>query len=212
MKVQYLGHAGFLLEDLLIDPFINGNPSCPIKCEDIKCQIICVTHDHPDHLGDTVEIAKQNNATVVTIFELASQLESEGVKTVGMNIGGTVTVGDWKIKMVEAKHSCVLGSPAGFILENVRLGKKFYHAGDTSLFSDMRLIGEVGIDVAFLPIGDHFTMGIADAVRAVEFVQPKLAVPMHYNTFPMIAANPEKFKSATTTSVEIFIGGEIKEL
>lgn len=212
MKVQYLGHAGFIIEDLLIDPFIKSNPNCPVKCEDIKCQVICVTHDHFDHLGDTVEIAKQNDATVVAIFELATKIEAEGVKVVGMNIGGTVTVGDWKIKMVEAKHSCELGSPAGFILENVRLGKKIYHSGDTALFSDMRLVGEAGIDIALLPIGDHFTMGTVDAARATEFIQPKLAIPMHYNTFPMIAADPEDMRKRTSTPIEVFAVGETKEL
>jgi len=212
MKIQHLGHAGFILEDLLIDPFVTGNPICPIKCEEVKCQIICVTHDHPDHLGDTVKIAKQNNATVVAIYELAEKIGAEGVNVVTMNMGGTVTVGDWKIKMVEAKHSCVLGAPAGFVLENTRLNKKIYHAGDTALFSDMRLIGEMGIDIAFLPIGDHFTMGIKDAAQAVDLIKPKLAVPMHYNTFPMIMADPAEFKTSVSVLVEIFAVGEIKEL
>jgi len=194
MKIKYFGHSAFLVDDLLIDPFIQGNPHCTSKVEDIKCKVICVTHDHLDHLGNAFEIAKNNDATIVAIHEIAELAASKGLKALGMNIGGTVHIEHWTIKMVNALHSSDIGHPAGFILKHRKVNKTIYHAGDTGLFSDMKLIGEEGIDIAMLPIGDRYTMGIREALKAVELIKPKIAIPIHYNTFPMIPANPAEFK------------------
>ena len=193
MKIKYFGHSCFLIDDeLLIDPFISGNPKCPFEPNEIKCKIICVTHDHPDHLGDAFEIAKNNDATIVAIHEIAQEALKRGIKAEGMNIGGEISTCGWKIKMVLALHSSNLGHPAGFVLE--KNGKRIYHAGDTGLFGDMRIIGEEGLDLALLPIGDRYTMGTKDAVKAAELLNPNMVIPMHYGTFPVINPSPEEFK------------------
>ncbi|MCD6478086.1 MAG: metal-dependent hydrolase [Candidatus Aenigmarchaeota archaeon] len=193
MKVKYLGHSCFLINgELLIDPFISGNPKCPFDPSEIKCKIICVTHDHSDHLGDAFDIAANTGATVVAIHEVAQEALSRGLNAEGMNIGGEISVGEWKIKMVLALHSSNLGHPAGFVLE--KDGKRIYHAGDTGLFGDMKLIGEDGLDLALLPIGDRYTMGTKDAIKAVEFLNPKMVIPMHYGTFPIINQSADEFK------------------
>ncbi len=210
MRIKYFGHACFLIDELLIDPFITGNPKCNFKPEEIKCKIICVTHDHQDHLGDAIEIAKNNNATIVAIHEIAQFALSKGVAAEGMNMGGSIKLGDWEIKMVPAFHSSNLGSPAGFVLR--KNGKTIYHAGDTCLFGDMKLIGEEGIDIAMLPIGDRYTMGVNDALRAVEFLKPKIVIPMHYATFPVLNQDPTEFAEKCSVRVEIFEIGEEKEL
>ena len=210
MKIRYLGHSSFLIENLLIDPFISGNPKCNTDPMDIKCSIICVTHDHPDHLGDAFEIAKNNDAVVVAIHEIAQLASSKGIKSEGMNIGGTVKVGEWKIKMVNAQHSAGVGHPAGFILK--KSGKTIYHAGDTGLFGDMKLIGEEGIDIAMLPVGDRYTMGTDDALKAVKLLKPKIVIPMHYGTFPIINPSPDEFKNKCPVRTEVFGIGEEKDL
>lgn len=210
MKVRYFGHSCFLIDNLLVDPFITGNPNCNVKKEDIKCDIICVTHDHPDHIGDAFQIAKNNNAVLVAIHEIAEEAASKGLRSEGMNIGGQIKVGEWEIKMVLALHSSSKGHPAGFVLR--KEGKTFYHAGDTGLFGDMKLIGEEGIDIAMLPVGDRYTMGVKDALRAVDFIKPKIAVPMHYGTFPIINPDPGTFTESCPVKVEEFKFNEEKEL
>lgn len=212
MKVKYLGHSSFLIENLLIDPFISGNPKANINPDDIRCDIICITHDHSDHLGDAFEIARRNNATIVAIHEVAVLAQKKGLKAEGMNIGGTIEIGEWTIKMVNAQHSSNLGHPAGFILKNKESGKTIYHAGDTGLFGDMKLIGEEGIDIAMLPIGDRYTMGVNDAVKATEFIKPKIVIPMHYGTFPVLVGKPEDLKRLCPVKVEIFKIGEERDL
>ncbi|MEM1593547.1 MAG: metal-dependent hydrolase [Archaeoglobaceae archaeon] len=206
MKLTWFGHACFLLEGsrrILIDPFITGNPLAPVKPSEIKADVILVTHGHGDHLGDTVEIAKRNNAVVICIHELSRILARRDVEVMGMNIGGSVYSMGVKITMVPALHSADFedergeiistGSPAGFVVEMD--GVKVYHAGDTALFYDMKLIGELyEPDIFLVPIGDLYTMGIREAVKAVELVKPKVAIPMHYNTFPLIEKDPEEFK------------------
>ncbi len=209
MKITWLGHAAFLLEGskrILIDPFLTGNPNAPVKAEDVRgIDLILVTHGHGDHLGDAVEIAKSNDVPVMCIHELSRILAKKGVEAIGMNIGGTLTSGNVSVTMVPALHSADVedergeiisaGDPAGLIVSMD--GVKVYHTGDTDVFLDMQLIGELHKpDVMLLPIGDVYTMGVKGAVKAVELVKPKIAIPMHYNTFPLIEKDPEEFRKA----------------
>jgi L-ascorbate metabolism protein UlaG (beta-lactamase superfamily) len=204
-KLTYYGHSAFLLETgnhgILIDPFLTGNPLAPVKAEQVKCNFIIVTHGHGDHVGDAVAIAKRNKATIIANYEIATWCGWQGVTAHPMQIGGAHEFPFGRVKLTIAHHGSglekdknfiYLGNPAG-VLITVE-GKTIYHAGDTGLFYDMKLIGEMNaIDVALLPIGDNFTMGIDDAVKAVEFLNPKLVIPMHYNTFEVIAADPNVF-------------------
>lgn len=208
MKVTFLGHACFLLEgetNILIDPFITGNPVTKIKPEDINVDLIFVTHGHADHLGDAVAIAKNSGATIVSVNEAAIYCGKFGVQTHPMHIGGSNRFGPVKVKLTPALHGSglvdedgtilYLGNPCGFVF-NLD-GKTIYHSGDTGLFSDMGLIGQRHpIDLALLPIGDNFTMGPDDALEAVKLIQPNIVIPMHYNTWPLIAQNPEEFKQS----------------
>lgn len=226
MKITWLGHSAFLLEgskNVLIDPFLSGNPLAARKADEIAADVIFVTHGHGDHLGDAASIAKRNSAPVVCIHELSVILGREGVNAVGMNIGGTAEVGGVRITMVKAVHSADVGeeplsagAPAGGVIEMD--GVRVYHTGDTDVFMDMQLIGELHKpDVMLLPIGDYYTMGIKGAVKALELVKPKFAIPMHYNTFPVIQQNPEDFRRAVEergleTEVVILKPGESFEI
>ncbi|MFP3178618.1 MAG: metal-dependent hydrolase [Thermocladium sp.] len=197
--LRWLGHAAFELraggKTILIDPWIS-NPMSPVSINDLKqVDFILVTHDHSDHLGETVEIAKRTGATVVGVFELMVHLEEKErlQNTIGMNMSGTVKLSDGiEAIMVPATHSSTHGSPAGFIVKAPEA--TIYHAGDTGLFSDMELIGRLyKPDVALLPIGSTFTMGPREAAYAVSLLNPRIAIPMHFNTFPPIKQNPEDF-------------------
>lgn len=212
MKITFLGQSGFLLNDLAIDPFLTKNPLAQQTVDDLDCDIVCVTHDHFDHFSDVYEISKKHDATLVAIHEIAEDAAAKGITSEGMNIGGSITVGDWKIKMVHALHSCEMGHPAGFVLINLVEKKTIYHAGDTGLFPDMARIGEMGIDIAMLPIGDRYTMGIDEAVDAVNLIKPKVAIPMHYNTFPLIRVDPAEFASKCRCPVEVYEVGETREV
>ena len=205
MKIKWLGHSAFLIEGskkVLVDPFITGNDKAPIKPDDIDCDLIAVTHGHGDHLGDAIFISKRKNVPVVAIYELAQYIESKGANAVGMNFGGTYEYEGVKLTMVPALHSAGIteanfshdgGLPAGFIIEID--GKRIYHAGDTGLFGDMKLIGEIyHPDVALLPIGGLFTMDTKLATMAARWIKPKYVIPMHYNTWPPIKANPEEMR------------------
>ncbi|KKK38350.1 metal-dependent hydrolase [Mesobacillus campisalis] len=205
MKVSYHGHSVVKLETggktVLIDPFITGNSLTDLNAEEVKADYIILTHAHNDHVGDTVEIAKRNDALVITNADLATYLGWQGVRTHGMNIGGAFEFDFGKVKMTQAFHGSGYatedqqiiygGMPAGVLV--MAEGKTIYHAGDTGLFSDMKLIGRHGIDLAFLPIGDNFTMGPEDAAVAAEFIKAKQVVPIHFNTFPPIKQDPQKF-------------------
>lgn len=205
MKVTFWGHACLFVEAggrrIVIDPFLNGNPLAKIKPNEVNCDYIIVTHGHGDHIGDTIEIAKKNNAIVISNFETAMFLGNKGCKAHPMHIGGARKFDFGRVKLTIAHHGSgliegdriiYLGNPAGILL--TADGKTMYHAGDTALFYDMKLIGEMNkIDMAFLPIGDNFTMGIDDAVKAVEFLNPKSVVPIHYKTFDVIDVDPKDF-------------------
>ncbi|MFS0574864.1 metal-dependent hydrolase [Sporosarcina sp. 179-K 3D1 HS] len=226
MQISYHGHSIVKIvtggKTILIDPFINGNKLTDLKAEEEKPDVILLTHGHNDHVGDTVAIAKACDALVVAPNELANYLALDGVKTHGMNIGGSWEFDFGTVKFTKAFHSSsyttennefiYTGMPAGILF--TAEGKTIYHAGDTSLFGDMELIGKRHpIDVAFLPIGDNFTMGPEDAAYAVELLQPKLAVPIHFNTFPPIEQDPEDFKKLVTENeVKIMAVGDVIEL
>ena len=203
LKLTYLSHSCFILDDgqhqVIIDPFISGNPTMPTKVDNIKVQFVVITHGHGDHLGDGISIAKKNDALVIGVNELANYAQEKGAKAHNMHIGGSWVFPFGKLKFTIAHHGSAnnegryMGSPAGVVINMG--GKTIYHTGDTGLFYDMKLIGELNkIDVMCLCIGDNFTMGIDDAVKALEFVNPELAIPMHFNTFGVIEANPEEFK------------------
>lgn len=224
MKLQYLGHSSFMLEDsdfkAIIDPFLSGNPVAALKPPQInKLTHIFVTHGHGDHIGDTIELARENKALVISNAEISSYLSEHGLRTHGMHIGGRYTFDFGRVKMTPALHGSSIptnkgprdgGNPCGFVIDIG--GKKLYHAGDTGLTMDMKLLEIEKIDVALLPIGGNYTMDIQDALRAVEFIKPRLTIPMHYNTFPLINADPEEFKSRNQWSeTRILTIGEIIE-
>ena len=187
----------------LIDPFLTGNPLAKMKAEDIACDFIIVSHGHDDHIGDAVAIAKRTGATVISNFEIGVMwCAKQGVKNIHpMNPGGAWQAPFGRVKLTIAHHSSskqtrgrfpYLGNPCGILI--TADGKTLYHAGDTALFLDMKLIGELdSIDAALLPIGDNFTMGIDDAAMAAGFLKAKLAIPMHYNTFDLIKVDPHAF-------------------
>lgn len=208
MQISYHGHSIVKIKTgnhtLLIDPFITGNKLTDLKVEEEKPEFILLTHGHNDHVGDTVALAKASDALIIAPNELAVYLGWQGLKTHGMNIGGACEFGFGTVKFTKAFHSSsytteqneiiYTGMPSGILLTVEE--KTIYHAGDTSLFGDMELIGKRHpIDVAFVPIGDNFTMGPRDAAYAVELLNPKLSVPIHYNTFPPIEQDPETFKT-----------------
>jgi len=215
--LKWLGHAAFeiMLDEkiIYIDPWIT-NPKSPIKLEDIKkADFIFVTHEHGDHLGESIEIAKKTGATFVSIYEIANIAQERGVKNaVGANMGGKINLGGLTAYIVPAFHS---GLPTGIVIK----GKEttIYHAGDTAVFGDMALIRELyAPKIALLPIGGHFTMGPAEAAKAVELIRPEVAIPMHYGTFPVISIDPNEFKrlvseKALPTNIVILNPGETYE-
>jgi L-ascorbate metabolism protein UlaG (beta-lactamase superfamily) len=199
-RLRWLGHSALLLENegknVLIDPFLTGNPKAAITADEVPADLILISHGHGDHVGDAVAIAKRTGAAVATNYEISEWLKqpARGLKRVeGLQHGGGFTFDDWvRVKLTLAFHGSALpdgsngGNPCGFLL-TFPDGVKVYDAADTALFGDMALIGEEGIDLALLPIGDYYTMGPDDAVRAVKLLKPRLVAPIHYNTFPLIA-------------------------
>lgn len=223
MKITYLGHASFKIEEdgkiVYVDPWLTG-PTSPITVDDVdKADIVLVTHDHGDHgYAEALGICKNTGATFVAINELAHKAGSQGVKEIHtLNIGGSVNIGGVVVTLVQAFHSSGIAAPTGFV---VRFPSgTFYHSGDTGVFSSMSLFAELysPIDLALLPIGSYFTCDVHQAALAAKLLKPKHVIPMHYDTFPVIEANPEKFKALVSetspeTKVIIIKPGETTEI
>ena len=220
MKIRFLGHACFLLDDgackALVDPFLTGNPLAAVPADQVEADMIFVTHGHGDHVGDAVEIARRTGARACCTAELAKAVfEPAGIPAVAGNLGGWVKTPFGRVKLTTAIHgSGVAGGLAcGFLFEMG--GKKIYHAGDTALTCEMSLLAAEQVDVALLPIGDFYTMGPADALRAVELIRPALTIPMHYNTMPPIVQDAEVFAAAAEAAgfpARVLGSGEVLEL
>jgi L-ascorbate metabolism protein UlaG (beta-lactamase superfamily) len=221
VELTYHSHAcfGITVGDthLLTDPFLSGNDLADVSAGEVEADYILVSHGHGDHVGDTVEIAKRTGAMAISNFEITNWLMAQGVERAhGMNIGGGYDFPFGRVKLTIAHHGSGLpdgsygGNPAGFLL--TLEGKKVYHACDTGLFYDMVLIGEKGLDLAILPIGDNFTMGPDDALRAVKLLEPKVVIPIHYDTFDVIAQDPYAFaarvEAATSANCVVLEPGD----
>lgn len=200
MKFCYYGHACFLLdtgkEKLLFDPFLTDNPQASIKADDAACDYILLSHAHSDHFADAPAIAERTGAEVIAIPEVIALFPETVTHFHPMNIGGGWNFPFGRVTMVRAFHSCGApgGAPAGFVI-SFKEGPTVYYAGDTSLFSDMALIGKkFNIDYAILPIGDNFTMGLEDAVQAAVLLKARHVIPVHYNTWPLIEQDPAQFQ------------------
>ena len=206
IELTFLGHSGFLIKDtgtgkaVAVDPFLTGNPLAVHKPEDIVCDYVALTHGHEDHFGDTLAIAKANNATVIGAYELCQYIAQDcGHDNIDPgNPGGRIATDFGYVAMTPAFHSSsyqgkYMGQPMGLVFSIG--GVKLYHCGDTGLFSDMKLIGAVAKpDIAMIPVGDRFTMGTELATMAAEMIQPRFAVPVHYKTFPVLNQTIDGFE------------------
>ncbi len=223
LRLTWYSHSCFGIESnrysVIIDPFLTDNPKTQVKPAEIRADAILVSHGHFDHVGDAVELSKNNKADVIGMYELVEWCKKQGAQGEGMNIGGRKQFDFGEVQLVSAIHSSGCpdgaygGTPCGFILRME--GKTIYFAGDTALTYDMKLIGEQNnINVALIPIGDFYTMGPVDAATAVEFLKPQMVIPMHYNTFPAIEQDPEDFadKVGDLAQVKIMRFGETLEL
>jgi L-ascorbate metabolism protein UlaG (beta-lactamase superfamily) len=220
-KVTWLGHAALSLEtdgfNILVDPFLSGNPAASISPEKVNADFILLSHGHGDHLGDTVSIAQRTGAVVITNAELSGWMDKQGIRSHGQHLGGGFHHPFGYLKLTLALHGSGLpdgsygGNPAGFLL-TTNDDQKIYMACDTGLFGDMRLIGDEGIDLAILPIGDNYTMGPDDALLAVKMLKPAQVIPIHYNTFEVIAQDPklwaERVEKETAAKVLILSPGD----
>lgn len=222
MPITYtwLGHGTQMLEvdgtRVLVDPFFTDNPAAPIKADAVECDYILVSHGHGDHVGDLVPVAKRTGATIISNFEIATWAQNQGLKAEGQSIGGGATYPFGYVKLTQAQHGSAMpdgsygGQPAGFLISAGT--QKVYLACDTGLFGDMQLIGDEGVALATLPIGDHYTMGPDDALRAAKLVRARHYVPVHYNTWPPIAQDPdawaERVRAETGAEVHVLKPGE----
>lgn len=228
VKLTWLGHAAFSLRvgehRLLIDPFLTDSPTAAATADDVEADFILVSHGHGDHVGDAVAIAKRTGATVISNFEISNWLVQQGIDQTRVHpqhIGGGFTYPFGYLKLTIAHHGSGLpdgsdgGNPAGLLL-TTQDGKKIYFACDTGLFYDMKLIGDVGIDLAVLPIGDNFTMGPDDALRAVKLIVPKTVIPVHFDTWELIAQDPRawaaRVETETNTRCVVISPGQSFEL
>lgn len=214
-RLRWLGHSALLLENdgktALIDPFLTGNPKAAVEAKDVPADLILISHGHGDHVGDAIDIAKRTGATVVSNYEISEWLKApeRGLEKVeGPQHGGGFTFADWvHVKLTLAFHGSVLpdgsygGNPCGFIL-TFPDGTCIYDAADTALFGDMALIGQEKLDLAILPIGDYYTMGVDDSIRAVKLLKPKFVMPIHYNTFPAIEQDPHAWAQRVQTETD----------
>lgn len=208
MHITYYGHAAFSLSDgqttVLFDPFITDNPWTNVCPTAIGCQYIAITHAHHDHYGDAEAIAKANDATIISTAEVAGKAAAAGCKAHAMHVGGSASFPFGTIRLTPAFHGSGIagGLACGIVIE---MGsKRVYFAGDTGLFSDMKLLNRFGpIDCAILPIGDNFTMGIEDAALAASWIKPGFVIPIHYKTWPIIDKNPEDYKKLTETQYHV---------
>ena len=204
MKLTWHGHSNFEVEDSvdsIVDPFFMGNTMADVKWNEVNPDVLVVTHGHADHMGDAMSIARETDCEIICVNEIAKYIQSKGIDAMGANIGGTIDLGQVKYSLVQAVHSNGIdeagfgwdaGSPAGVVIQD---HANIYHAGDTALFNDMSLIGEMfKPKVALLPIGGRFTMDIHAALWAVKMIKPEIVIPMHYNTFDVIKADPWKFQ------------------
>ena len=221
-KVTFHGHATCSLEcddgtRLVIDPFFDENPVCDLAVDEVAADWILISHGHYDHIADAVPLGKRTGATVIATYEVANYLEGKGLKTSPHHIGGGVRYPFGYVKLTPALHGGIVelpggeaftSLPTGFWIE-LKSGQRFHHSGDTGLIADMALL-KGRVDVAMLPIGDRYTMGPADAVRAVEMIEPKVVIPMHYDTWPPIAQDAQAFKVAVgqRARVEILAPGD----
>lgn len=228
IKLTWLGHAAYSLEvgehKILIDPFLTGNPQATVSADDVQADFILISHGHGDHIGDTIPIAKRTGAKVISNHEICVWLQGQGLppnQVHGQHIGGGFVHAFGYLKLTIAQHGSALpdgsygGNPAGLLLTALG-GKKLYFACDTGLFLSMKLIGEEGIDLAVLPIGDNFTMGPDDALRAVKLIKPQAVIPVHYNTWPPIVQDPQawakRVEAETDTTCIVISPGESYEL
>lgn len=227
IEVTWLGHGTWSLvaptpqgkRTILIDPFLNDSPTAPVKADQVAADYILISHGHFDHVSDAAAIARRTGALVISNFEICTWLGKQGIdRTHPHNLGGGSTHDFGRVQLTLAHHSSMLpdgsygGNPSGFLLWID--GRKLYFACDTALFYDMKLIGELGIDLAVLPIGDQFTMGPADAIRAIQLIQPKIVAPSHFDTWPPIhqdaAAWQEQVRKQTSAEPRVLApGGKI---
>ena len=224
-KLTYFGHATFGLEaddgtKLVFDPFFGDNPSCETSVEDVEADFVLLTHGHYDHVADAIPLAKRTGATIIAAFEIAAFMEGQGLTASSQHIGGGVTYPFGYVKMTPALHGGKVDLPGaeafttvpGGFLVNLNGGQRLYVAGDTALLTDMQLL-KGKVDVAVLPIGDRFTMGPEDAAIAVDFIEPKVVIPCHYNTWSLIEQDPEAFRTAVgqRAHVEVMAAGATYE-
>ena len=224
-KLTWYGHATLGIETggyrVLVDPFFTGNPAASTTAEKVMADFILISHGHDDHVGDAEAIARRTGALIISNAEISAWFAQKGVKAHGQHIGGGFKHPFGYLKLTQAVHGSCLpdgsdgGNPAGFLLTTVE-GIKIYLAQDTGLFGDMKLIGDEGLDLAVLPIGDNYTMGPDDALRAVELLRPKRVLPIHYNTFELIAQDPiawaQRVQAQTGVQVNLLKPGRVYSL